>query len=122
MKRGSGDLPDLSRVPADVFTALRDRERRYVLYYLLEHRSASVEELADVVTGWSHAGTHGMADRADWDQVQARLSNVHLSQLAESGLVEYDEVAGWVRLTIATPEVTEVIRWAFVRDGSGGPR
>ncbi|MFC4437150.1 hypothetical protein ACFO3C_05525 [Halostagnicola sp. GCM10023398] len=37
----------------DAFSVLRNRNRRYALYFLLEHETASLEEVADVVTGWT---------------------------------------------------------------------
>lgn len=119
-ERDSKMPPDIVGVDDAVFDVLANAERRFAIYYLLEHRTASVEDLADVVTGWSGAATHGMATPEDWDRVHAGLLHRHLPAMSDAGLVEYDAAAGTVRLTISSPTVVELVRWALQREGAEG--
>lgn len=85
------DGGDVSRL----FEALARRDRRVVLYYLREHESASLDVLADLVTGWVEAGPG--PDRAvDHVEVRTALHHVHLPVLDTAGLVEYDPDGGRV--------------------------
>lgn len=102
----------------EVFAALRDTDRRLVLYYLREHGSASVEELADVVTGWSSAGSRGMALPADRDDVATALRHRHLPVLEEAGLVTRDDSTGRVLFDVASAAVEALVTWACREEGA----
>lgn len=121
-RRDRDDLPNLARVGDEVFEVLRAPERRFVLYFLLEHPTVSVDELADVVTGWEGAGTHGMATRDDRERVRADLLHRHLPKLSGAGMVEYDRGTGTVRSTLRSPVENRLVRWAYRREGAGGRR
>lgn len=74
-----------------LFEALSDRHRRYALYFLLEHGSVSVEELADVVVGWLYATEPGMVSRAQRDRIHIDLVHRHLPVLEAAEMVSIDE-------------------------------
>ncbi|MBV0900716.1 DUF7344 domain-containing protein [Haloarcula salina] len=70
--------------------AFSAEHRRMVVTYLAQHDSASVEELTDVVVGWSQT-SDGSADADEsWLQTYSDLYHHHLPALADAGLVEYD--------------------------------
>ena len=71
-----------------VFVALRNRDRRYVLYFLLEHESASTAELADVLAGWT--SETGVATREDRNERHAALCHRHVPVLEDAGLIHHD--------------------------------
>ena len=96
----------LHDVDDEVYLALSDRSRRMALYYLRSRDRVDVEALADVVTGWSAAGRHGMATRADRDRVLTALRVQHLPLLSAAGLVDYDRAAG----TVAVERLSEPVR------------
>ncbi len=73
-----------------VFDVLRERDRRYVLYFLLEHDRVTLPEVANVVTGWGHANAAEVADKDDRDDVATELRHRHLPVLLDSDFVEYD--------------------------------
>lgn len=75
----------------ELYLVLRNRERRYALYLLLECGAISTEELADAVTGWTRAATYGMASRRVRDQVHLGLKHRHLPAMVEAGLVACDD-------------------------------
>lgn len=74
----------------DTFHVLRDRERRYALYFLLEHETASLETIADVVTGWTLASESGTAGRAAREEVHLNLIHRHVPMMVDAGVVAYD--------------------------------
>ncbi|QLH81932.1 DUF7344 domain-containing protein [Halosimplex pelagicum] len=81
-----------------LFGALAQRDRRIAVYYLREHGSASLETLADLVTGWTEAGP-GPDRSVAHDDVRIGLHHVHLPALDAAGVVEYDPDGGRVALT-----------------------
>lgn len=74
------------------FDALADERRRLALYYLRGRESATLDELATVVSGWQQArapGT-GRVTPDDREGVRIALHHVHLPRLADAGFVSYD--------------------------------
>jgi len=90
--------------PSRLFGALAERDRRIVLYFLRERGSASIETLADLVTGWTEAGP-GPNGAVDRDDVRIALHHVHLPALDAAGLVEYDPDGE--RVTLVALSATE---------------
>lgn len=77
-------------VDEDVMRAMSNRECRYTLYYLLDNERVSLEDLADVVTGWVAAAGKQMTTSTDRESLRISLYHQHLPLLAECGLVEFD--------------------------------
>ncbi|QSW98341.1 DUF7344 domain-containing protein [Haloterrigena alkaliphila] len=92
----------------DAFLALRDRDRRFALYFLLEHETASVAELADVVTAWSHAADGGVIEPQCRNQRYRRLLQTHVPKLADVGVVAHDEEADRVSLAPCPEPIREL--------------
>ena len=100
-----------------VFRAMSDVQRRFALYFLLDRRSASIAELADVVTGWTTATDRGMATRADRERVLLSLRHRHLPTLEQAGLVSVDHASETVSFATEEAPVHSLIRWAYAREG-----
>lgn len=106
----------------EVFLALDDRVRRVALYYLRWRGRVHVEELADVVTGWTVADRRGMAARADRERVRAALLGEHLPLLDRAGLVDHDVATGTVAIEGLPATVGSLIDFAYDREwGSDAP-
>ncbi|WP_134669821.1 DUF7344 domain-containing protein [Halorussus marinus] len=101
---GSTDADEAANEPAvsvDAgFDAIADARRRYALYYLRERESATLDELATVVTGWLAARNDpdGAGSRADRDRTRIDLHHVQLPTLASAGVISYDDQTGGVEL------------------------
>lgn len=92
----------------DALRALRDRDRRYVCYFLLEHETASVAELADVVTAWIHATDGRVIEPQCRDQRYLRLLRTHLPTLVDAGVVAHDEETDRVSLEPCPDAIREL--------------
>lgn len=95
----------------DLFRTLENRDRRYALYFLLEHETVSLTELADVVTGWTHARTQGAVCKRVYDQVLLELRIRHLPVMVDAELVEFDREDERVSLA----SVPDSIQWFLLR-------
>jgi hypothetical protein len=80
-----------------LFDVLSAEPRRMVVAYLREHDAASVDELTDVVVGWSQARGNRAAGDA-WEQTRTVLYHNHLPALASADLVAYDTDAESVEI------------------------
>lgn len=78
----------------DLFDALSNRRRRYVLSYL-QNLDDDAAELSELTAGVLARGTGRTDDRGD--EVATTLHHVHLPKLAKCGLVDYDSRSGTVR-------------------------
>jgi hypothetical protein len=132
-RNSSGGIPDAlldTSIDDGVFRALVDRTRRYSLYLLLDRRSMSTSELADVLTGWLHAAGYGLADSDDRERLRAELYHVHLPTLVDAELVECDERFTVVELAPLRGPVVDLLEWSRAyerrpgnssRTATGGP-
>ncbi|WP_126663070.1 DUF7344 domain-containing protein [Haloterrigena salifodinae] len=92
----------------DAFLALRERDRRLVLYFLLEHETASLSELADVVTAWSHADDSRVIEPRCRNQWYLQLRQVHIPKLVDADIVTHDEETGRVSLASCPEPIREL--------------
>lgn len=92
----------------DAFLALRERDRRLVCYFLLEHETASLSELADVVTAWSHAADDRVIEPRCRNQRYLRLRQVHVPKLVDADIVTHDEETGRVSLESCPEPIREL--------------
>lgn len=93
----------------DAFLALRNRKRRYVCYFLLEHETASLSELADVVSAWIHTADSRVVEPRCRDQCHLQLLHVHVPTLVETNLLAYDRDGKTVSLAPCPEPVRELI-------------
>ncbi|WP_306057349.1 DUF7344 domain-containing protein [Natronococcus wangiae] len=112
--------PDRSRADRDTiddaFSVLRDQDRRYALYFLLEHETASLEEIADVVTGWTRASEYGMAGRNTRDRVHADLLHRHVPAMVAADVVGYDEETDTLSFAPCPPATRSFVRLACLAE------
>lgn len=89
---------DSDRLELDtVYDILRDRYRRYALYYLQDHDPASAEELTEQIAIWeTNAG-----ESEDVDEIRERIAlelrHTHLPKLRDTGVIEYDRRSETIR-------------------------
>ncbi len=95
-----------------VYRALANTPRRYTLYVLAERQRISLDELADVLTGWIHAGEYRMATPADREQLLVELHERHVPLLRQAGFVHYDERTATLSLGQLSPPVARLLDWA----------
>ena len=106
------DGPDEALDPT--FRLLASERRRHLLYLLREHGSFSIEDLADLLTGWL-AARHGdaVATPEDRQRVYTELYHVDVQKLVDLGVVEFDEASGEVRLDGLSPAVDQLLDCAL---------
>lgn len=97
-------------VTTDEMRAMSARERRYVMYYLLDHERTSVDELGDVLAGWMAATERRVTTGVDRESLLIALYHTHLPKLADAGLVEFDADRGVVARTSLSDPVRDLIR------------
>ena len=92
----------------DAFRALRDRDRRFVLYFLLEHETASMAELADVVVAWRHATDGRVIEPQCRNERYLRLLQTHVPTLVDAGVVAHHEDTDRVSLEPCPEPIREL--------------
>lgn len=112
----SDELDASPDVIDDAFLALRERDRRFALYYLLEHETASLSEVADVVTGWLYATEEGVVGSERRNKRYLTLLHVHVPTLVDAGIVDHDEEAGTLSLAPCPESVRELARRACAQE------
>ena len=91
----------------DVFDVLSNRRRRYALHHLKQrpdHR-VSLAELSSRVAAWEQGTDPEELTYEDRKSAHTSLSQFHLPQMRDAGLVEFDPADGVVRLTDRGAEI-----------------
>lgn len=96
----------------EIFDAMTDRRRRYVLYYLQEEEIAEIETLAAHVTAWEQNISVETVSDDDYSSVQIDLFHNHLPKLQAAALVEYDRRSLTVRYRAPSGLFNEILRFA----------
>lgn len=110
----STDLPRVgSSAPglADdrLYRALASRRRRRILYFLLDRRDCSVEEIVTVLAGWRVAETGRMSSPADRQTISVGVRHTDLPLLVDVGLVTRDADDDTVRINPLDAPVVDLI-------------
>ncbi|WP_255149099.1 DUF7344 domain-containing protein [Halorarius halobius] len=95
------------------FDALADETRRLLLYFLREHETATLDTLADVLTGWRAVRDDREPTTEHRDRLYARLYHVHVPRLADSSMVTFDADAERVRLAPLSEPLARLLDEAF---------
>ena len=74
----------------EMLAVLSDPHARAILYYLSDRSTASLEELAAVVTGQQAQRSGVVATAADEERVRTRLYHLVLPELDDHGFVAFD--------------------------------
>lgn len=90
----------------DVYEALSNRRRRYVLHYLRSNGArAALGTLAEHVAAWEKGVALARVTSDARKNVYSSLQQFHLPKMEEMNLVRFDRRAGEVELTDAAREV-----------------
>lgn len=103
----------------DAFLTLRNRDRRYVCYFLLEHDRAALSEVADAVTGWIHASDDGIVEPQCRDQRAIQLRQTHVPKLVDAAVIDHDEETDTLSIDSCSEPIREfVLRACATETGS----
>jgi len=84
----------------EVFDAVKNLRRRYVIYYLQRYGSpVELGELAEQVAAWENDTTVGEVSPSERKSVYSALHQTHLPRLQTAGVVHYDADRSLVRTT-----------------------
>lgn len=97
-----------------LYRSLASRERRRLLFVLLDREQASVGELARLLVGWEATEGGPMSTPEDYRKARTELVHHHLPMLDDSRLVEYDSGTGVVRARAVDPVVRALVRQSVV--------
>lgn len=121
------DDPDLSdienlrgRIPVDdLLRAFSNPPARYATYYLQQQEDATLDEVADVVTGWLYSDADGIATPSERDEVKTALYHVHLPVLDDLGAVQFDADEMRVEVADASEAMETLIEWTRALNHEG---
>jgi len=83
----------------EVFTALSNERRRYVIHYLNSNEpNARVRDIAEQLAAWENDIPIGEVTYKQRKRVYTALYQSHLLKLAKSGFIDYDRNRGIVSL------------------------
>lgn len=89
-----------SMSPDLVFEILSNTRRRMMLYYLSQNEGqATIQELAEQIAALENDVPVDELRRRQRKRVYVSLYQTHVPKLEDSGIVEYDDESGEVRLT-----------------------
>lgn len=101
-----------------LYRALAARPRRHVLYYLLDNAEATVDQLADVLSGWEAAREGTVATLDTHEKHRVVLRHHHLPMLAAADLIRYDDETGNVVIEHVDPIVRDLVRQSIAAERS----
>lgn len=93
----------------DVIRLLGDRDARNAVVYLRDHRTATLEELADVLAAVAAGSDGRIAEQSDRERIRIRLYHVILPQLDELGFIAFDSERNTVSETTIPEPVTDYL-------------
>lgn len=82
-----------------IFKCLTDPQRRYILYYLQEHETATVDELARQIAAWETEQSPGDVSSEQRERIATALHHQHLPTLADALFIDYDQRSESIRYT-----------------------
>lgn len=90
-RTGSGVGPSESLLERDdLFAALADRRRRYLLYTLIEDGGRSIGEIARRIAAWENDVPASAVGDEEAERVYASLYHAHVPKLEDFGIVGFD--------------------------------
>lgn len=96
----------------EIFEAMTDQRRRYVLYFLQEEEVADIETLAEHVAAWEQDITVEAVSEDEVTNVQIDLFHTHLPKLQDAGLVEYDRRSRTARYRLPSALINKLLQLA----------
>lgn len=103
----SSDADTSGRMSTDVvFEILSNTRRRMVLYYLRQKGgSVTVQELAEQIAALENDIPVDELQNQQRKRVYVSLYQTHIPKLEETGIIDYDDMKGEVRLTNRASEI-----------------
>lgn len=95
----------------DLVEVFSDPVARYAVVYLLEEETATLGELADVVTGWANADSGEVASRTDRDRVEVELYHLYLPKLAAMDVLEFDPDEKRAAIEASPETLAPLLEW-----------
>lgn len=100
-----------------LFRVLRNKRRRYALHYLKQREATvSVGELAEQIAAWETDTPVLNVSADDRKRVYISLLQSHLPELADAGMVEFDEANSTVQLTDVAADVDIYVEFVSEQD------
>jgi hypothetical protein len=99
------------------YRALSAEPRRRLLAYLLEHGTATRDDLAAMLAGWETTETGGFSGPDDYQRALVALEHAHLPMLDDADLVDYDDESAEVTLDLDDPWAERLLRLGFESNG-----
>lgn len=96
--------------PDELFGMLANTDRRRTLWFLLDTRRTTIDEVADTLLGWriSEGGIAGPEERR---RILQSLHHTHIPMLEKGGLLTYDTDGGEIRRSSLAEPVRDAIRF-----------
>lgn len=94
------------------YRALAAQPRRRVLAHLFARGECSVEELADVLSGWETGS--GMVSPERHHEIRIGLVHSHLPRLEAAGLASFDPEDGTVTANPVPEPVEQLLQYSVV--------
>lgn len=105
-RKSDGETPSLR----EIFECLTSLQRRLTLYYLQDHESAEVDELATHIAA-QEAGCPPEEVPSDrCNQIKTHLVHTHLPKLADAHCIEYDHRSKTIRYRQPPTRLEKVLR------------
>ena len=106
------DCSDESFLDIDtIFHLLSERYRRYALYYVMgQDRPIPLEELVEQVVLWDQ--TLPLGPFYERHEIRRELTDVHIPELQEHGVIEYDVQTQIAEANEGFPILTSVLQHA----------
>lgn len=108
-----GDLSGARPSTDELYQALAAEPRRRILSHLLEQPTTSVDEMADVLTGWRAIEENEVVGPDVRERTYSRLHHVDLPMLEDVGLLTYDVDDDEIRLSSLADPVRDTIEGAI---------
>ncbi|WP_224268389.1 DUF7344 domain-containing protein [Haloprofundus salinisoli] len=105
-------ISEATTVDDEMFAVLSDEHRRFALYALLQFQRLTIEELTDIVTGWTNADGWRGVTSDERDTVLSMLYHNHVPMLEDAGYVEYDTDTKELSLAALPASLYDLVTYA----------
>lgn len=95
----------------EILSALSTKSRRYILYYLQEAETATLDDLTRQLVAWETNQPPADVAEGAIERKRVQVYHHHLPKLAESHLIEFDERSGAVRYKHPPTLLEQFLSW-----------
>lgn len=101
------ETPQLSN--DQFYRALGSKQRRRLLYVLLDEGECTVGEITTILSGWEATETGTMETAEDRNRLAIELKHAHLPLLVEAGLITHDRRSDTVGIELLDPLIVDLL-------------